>query len=728
VAAAPRGAWAPPVDSLRVLPPLCETMLRPLHSALVGLALPLVLGACPSGGGNSSDSSDPTGTSSATTTASSSGDPSGSATVDPTGGEALDPGRVTIHRLNRTEYNNTVRDLLGTSQTPADNFPADDFGLGFDNIADVLSTSPLQAELYERAADSLIAEAMEIPITAPGVWQVEAESAVASVGASTGDGWNIFSNGEVYQTIEIPYDGEYTFSARVYGQQAGPELPHMNLTVDAAPVGMYDVDAVQGMPAVYEVKVNLKAGVHKFAVEFTNDFYDPNAMLDRNLIVDWFKVEGPNNLPMGPNPQRERIMICDPDKDGEDACLRKILDAFAHRAWRRPVSAAELDRLMAFVADAKAAGDTWEAGLRLALQAALVSPHFIYRVEIDPSPQDLTPHPVSDHELASRLSYFLWSSMPDDELLAAAAAGQLKEPAQIEAQALRLLADPRAHALVDNFAGQWWLIRNIAVAFKDVALYPQWGDALRASMRGEMVRFAETFFAGDRDMMEMMTAKASFVDATLAAHYGLPGEFGPELVEADFGDLPFQGVLNKAGLMTVLSHADHTSPVKRGKWVLESLLCQAPPPPPPGVDTKLEPAEGKTQREILEAHRENPNCIGCHLAMDPLGFGLEHYDPLGAWRELDNGLPIDPSGTLPNGAPFADGLEMQTLISQEPDFVRCVARKTFIYALGRGVELSDLPYVDDVVADFTAQGRRFSELVVALVTSDPFRMRRGDPA
>lgn len=707
-------------------------MTRTRHTRPLGLGLApclgLVLSACPGGGGGQTDTNEPTTSSGATSTATATEGGSLDPTGDPTGGEALDPGRVTIHRLNRTEYNNTVRDLLGTGQTPASNFPADDFGLGFDNISDVLSTSPLQAELYERAADGLITEAMEIPITAPTVWQVEAETAVASIGSSTGDGWNLYSNGEVYQTIEIPYDGEYTFSARVFGQQAGPDLPHMNLTVDAAPVGMFDVDAVQGGPAVYEVKITVKAGVHKFAVEFTNDYYEEMLMLDRNLVVDWFKVEGPIDLPQGDNPQRTRIMICDPDKDGEEPCLRDILSAFARRAWRRPVTGEELDRLMKFIADAKGAGETWEAGLRIALQAVLVSPYFVYRVELDADPVDLTPHALSDHELASRLSYFLWSSMPDDELFAAADAGLLQDPVQVEAQARRMLGDPRAQALIDNFAGQWWLIRNIDVAFKDVATFPQWDDGMRASMRGEMRRFAETFFAGDRDMFEMLTAKDTFVDATLAAHYGIEGAFGPDLVEVDFGDLPFQGILNKAGLMTVLSHADHTSPVKRGKWVLENLLCQAPPPPPPGVDTKLDPVVGKTQREILEAHRNNPDCIGCHLTMDPLGFGLEHYDPLGAWRDLDNGLPIDASGTLPNGAPFADGLEMQTLISSEPDFVRCVARKTFIYSLGRAVTFGDTPYVDGIVDDFTANARRFSDLVVALVTSDPFRMRRGDPA
>lgn len=708
-----------------------ELALRGL--ALAALGTTVVASGCGDSSGrdtasdSANSSTDPDGTDSSQTPTE--GGEEDSATEGDTGEPGdVDPGRVTVHRLNRTEYNNTVRDLLGTSQTPADAFPADDFGLGFDNIADVLSTSPLQAELYERAAEQLIEEAMKLPITEPTVFKIEAETAVASVGSQSGDAWNLYSNGEVYQTIELPYDGKYLFRARVWGQQAGPDLPHVNLTVDQAPVFSVDTEAVANAAEIYEVEITATAGVHKFAVEFTNDYYDEPNMADRNLLVDWFSVEGPQDLIQGENEQRKRIMICDPVVDGEESCGRQVLRAFARRAWRRPVTDAEVDRLYQFITDAKAAGEDFESGLRVALQAVLVSPYFVFRVELDPDPTGLAPHPLGDHELASRLSYFLWSSMPDEELLAAADAGALSDPKQVELQARRLLEDPKAAALIDNFAGQWWLIRNVNVAFKDVLLYPQWDDNMKSSMRSEMRLFAESFFASDRSMLEMVTSKKTFVDERLAKHYGLEGVFGPEFVEADFGDRPYQGILNKAGLMTVLSHADHTSPVKRGKWVLENLLCQTPPPPPPGVDTKLDPVEGATQREILEQHRQDPKCAGCHVAMDPLGFGLEHYDPLGAWRDLENGLPIDPSGTLPDSTPFKDGLEMQTLIAAEPDFSKCVARKTFIYALGRATTVADISYLDEIVAGFETSEYRFADLVVHLVTSDVFRQRRGDPS
>ncbi len=709
-------------------------------SAVLTVCLPLLAVGCydgsvdtgPDSAGPATEAGSATENSGTPTGTPTSSDTNDDTTTDDTGDtgvpEGADPGRVTVHRLNRTEYNNTVQDLLGTKQTPSDAFPADDFGLGFDNIADVLSTSPLQAELYERAADGLIAEAMALPITEPAKFQIEAETAVASVGSQSGDAWNLYSNGEVYSTIELPYDGKYLFRARIWGQQAGPDLPHANLTVDQVPVLMVDTDAVKNGAKIYEIEITAKAGVHKFAVEFTNDFYDKDAMADRNLLVDWFSVEGPQDLVTGENEQRTRIMICDPAVDGEETCGRKILAAFVRRAWRRPGTEAEIDRLYMFITDSKAAGLDFEAGLRLALQAVLVSPYFVFRVELDPTPTDLNPHPLNDHELASRLSYFLWSSMPDAELMAAADQGALQDPKQVELQARRMLEDPRAAALINNFAGQWWLIRNVDSAFKDVLLYPQWDDAMKESMRTEMRMFAESFFASDRSMLEMLTSKKTFVNDRLAAHYGIEGTFGPEYVEADLGDLPYQGILNKAGLMTVLSHADHTSVVKRGKWVMENLLCVSPPPPPPGVDTKLEPSVGKTQREILEKHRADPKCAGCHVVMDPLGFGLEHYDPLGVWRDDENGLTIDPSGTLPNGTPFADGLAMQTLISNEPEFTKCVARKTFVYALGRGTTIADIDYLDAVAAGFETGQYRFADLVVNLVTNDVFRQRRGDPS
>ncbi len=689
------------------------------------------------GGGEDTESAtetSPTSTSASATEGTDSGetDSDSGETDTETGGEdANDPGRVTLHRLNTTEYNNTVRDLLWTEQTPADDFAADDVSLGFDNIADVLTLSPLQAELYERAAESLIEEAMTVAIVDPMTWKREAEGmeVTASVGAANGEFWNLWSEGDLATTIKVEAEGDYLFRVRGYGQQAGDALPHMVLTVDGAMVAEFDVEAINTSPAIFEIEVPLTASSHTFAAGFTNDFFDPDMMLDRNLYIDWLEVSGPQGLEGDPNAQRERIFVCDPQVDGEVACGRTILAAFGRRAYRRPLTEAEIDRLMLLIDEAKGAGGSFDDGLKLALRAILVSPHFIFRVEIDPDPKSLTPHPLSDFEFATRLSYFLWSTMPDDELLALATAGELSDPKVVEEQVMRMIEDPKARALVDNFAGQWFLIRGVNNAFHDEQVFPAWSPELRTAMLGEMQNFTATFFESDRSMLELLTSKETYVNEILAAHYKIDGVVGEDFVPVDLTGTKRQGILTQAGLLSILAHADHTSVVKRGKFLMENILCMSPPPPPADLDIPdLEPPEpGATQREVLEKHREDPICAGCHNLMDPLGFGLEHYDAIGTYRELDNGQPVDASGTIPSGGAFLNGLEMSNLLSQEQDFVACMVRKTFIYSLGRSVTLGDIPYLDEVIIDFELGDHRFADLVVSLATSDVFRMRRGEP-
>ncbi|MGB1276062.1 MAG: DUF1592 domain-containing protein, partial [Nannocystaceae bacterium] len=492
---------------------------------------------------------------------------------DTDGEPAQDPGRVTLRRLNNVEYNNTVQDLLGTEKTPADNLPADEVSLGFDNISDVLTMSPLHAELYELAAEELIEEAMRIPTVEPELWHFEAESEEVdqSVGGASGDYWNIFADGTVSTSVTLEHPGTYRLRAYAFGTQAGDELPHLTLEYDNLAVGDFDVEAEQNTPQLYEVEFEATPGPHLFGVGFTNDFYDPDMMLDRNLLVDYFEIEGPIGLEGETNPQRERIMICDPASDGEEACGREILEAFGRRALRRTVLTSEIDRLMALIDQVQQSGESFEDGLKLALQALLVSPHFLFHVEVDPDPLSTTPHLVDDFEYASRLSYFLWSSMPDDELLAAAASGQLQDPGEREAQVIRMLEDPRAQALVVNFAGQWLMVRAINDAFKDQAVFPEFDDELRASMITEMELFADSILLSDRSMMELLTARRTYVNDLLADHYGL-GPVGPGFVEVDTSEVDRQGVLTQAGILAVLSHASHNSPVKRGKWVMENLL------------------------------------------------------------------------------------------------------------------------------------------------------------
>ncbi len=636
---------------------------------------------------------------------------------------ATDPGRVTMHRLNRVEYNNTVRDLLGTALQPAKDFPADDRGYGFDNISDVLSLSPLQVELYSRAAEDLAREAMNVP--SPSVkTRVEAETLAGQVGAASGEIWNLWSGGELPMTHEFPSTGEYRVSARVYGQQAGPEAVKMNLVVGGAIAGTFDVASTSANPEVVSAVAKVSGGTQVVSVEFLNDYYDPVAGADRNLIIDWIEVEGPIGV-VGTNPIREKIIICDP-KTGTE-CVRQILEKFAERAFRRTVSSAELDRLVAVVDLSKAQGQTVEAGIEIALRAILSSPHFLFRPEMDPNPNATTPaHPLSDFEFASRLSYFLWSSMPDAELFTAARAGKLQDPAEIEAQVDRMLQDPKSDALVDNFAGQWLYTRALDDHQPDYYAFPTWDDNLRASMRQETKLFFREFLRNDLPIKQMLTADFSFIDDRLATHYGLPSP-GPDFVKVTIDDPQRRGLLAQGSVLTVTSFPTRTSPVKRGKWLMTQLLCTEPPPPPPGVEGLVtEQVPTGSIRQRLEQHRASPICASCHVEMDQLGFGLEQYDGIGSFRTEDNGFAVDASGELPGGKKFNGMLELAGIIAEDPRFAHCVTEKMMTYALGRGMYPVDDIHLDHLVKSLDERGQTFVDLIKTVATSEPFRMRRGE--
>jgi len=475
----------------------------------------------------------------------------------------------------------------------------------------------------------------------------------------------------------------------------------------------------------------LTAGAHTVTVEFTNDFFDAEAGADRNLYVDWIDVEGLATV--GPDSVRNKLLLCDPEVDGEDACARQVLETFVPRAWRRPTTPAEIESLLALAAGVQADAGSWEDGIRVALKAALVSPHFIFRVEIDPEPDTLTPHPLGDYEVASRLSYLMWSSMPDADLFARAAAGELSDPAVLRSEVARMLADDRASALVANFFGQWLWVRALSDPLsKDYELFPLFNTDLQASMVTETNLFLQTFVREDRSMQDLLVAEETFIDAPLAELYGLPAPATSEVDENGFARVAFdgaprRGLLTQGGLMSVLSHPNVTSPVRRGKWVLEQLLCMPPPAPPPGVEVPpVEPSEGGTMREQLEQHRADPACAACHNLMDPLGLALEHYSAIGAYRELDAGMAIDVAGVLPDGTAFDGALEMSTLIADHDDFARCTVRKAMTYALGRDVAVADVPYIDEIMDDFYADGMTLEALLAAVVTNDTFTMRHGE--
>lgn len=509
---------------------------------------------------------------------------------------ATDPGRVTLHRLNRAEYNNTVHDLLGTSSTPADDFPIDDRGNGFDNMADVLTLSPLHLSVYHSAAQALAAEALS------------------------------------------------------------------------------------------------------------------NAS------------------------ERATLLTCDLVAQG-DTCVRQILKGFAYRAWRRPIADAELERMMAVVNIAKTNGDSAEVGLGLALRAILLSPHFIFRVELDANPTSLMAHPLSAYELASRLSYFLWSSTPDATLLASAESGALSNATTLKEQAARLLADPRARALIDNFAGQWLHLRAIETLEPDHTLFPSVDAPLLGAMKSETeLLFKDIAFQGT-PLVQLLTANYTYLNDRLAMHYGLPAVGSTELKRVDLsGNAQRGGLLTQAGFLTLSSHVNRTSPVVRGKWVMDELLCSSVPPPPPNVNlaaVSMAKEQGLTQRQALEQHRQDPTCNSCHQLMDPIGLGLENYDAIGAYRDMDAGKPIDANGQLPSGETFVGAKELAARVAAKPEFARCVAKKLYSYALGRP-PVETAGHLDGPTLDALAQGlstnNSFAELTSQIVTSPTFTSRRGEPA
>ena len=425
-------------------------------------------------------------------------------------------------------------------------------------------------------------------------------------------------------------------------------------------------------------------------------------------------------------PARKRILtVATPNEES----ARQILRTFADRAYRRPVRDDELNRLVRLVELARKNGDGFEAGLKLALEAVLVSPHFLFRVELDRRPGDRYVRLVGEFELASRLSYFLWSSMPDDELFRLARAKRLREPGVLEAQVKRMLQSPRSRALVDNFAGQWLQLRNLKGFTPDPARFPGFDEPLRSAMLQETELFFEHVVREDRSVLEFLDANYTFVNERLARHYGIPGVTGDRFRRVDLTGTPRGGILTHASILTVTSNPTRTSPVKRGKWILENILGTPPPPPPPGVQELKEDKEvvlSGTLRQRMEQHRADPGCASCHQRMDPLGFGFENFDAVGAWRDREGKHAIDPSGVLPGGQSFKGPAELRALLRKKEDaFARCLADKMLTYALGRGTERSDRCFIDAIARNLARHGYKFSGLVLEVVKSDPFQKRRG---
>jgi mono/diheme cytochrome c family protein len=657
-----------------------------------------------------------------------------------------DPGRVTVRRLNRTEYNNTIRDLVGVDFQPAEDFPSDDVGHGFDNIGDVLTVSPVLLERYLAAAESIVGRAIVVgappkPPRRPTAAQfLFPRSSVREPRFRTLD-----AKGEFFTFYKLSIEGEYRLRVRAWGNQVGDEPVKLALLLDGKEVYSAPVKAVKGKPDQYESGLlTLKPGSHRAAVAFLNPYTDPKAAkrdeATRSLSVTRLELEGPmDTYPAS----HKRIMACTPGKPWREQA-REILSRFASKAYRRPASDEEVGRLLAIVDAVEKRGDKWEEGIRLALQAVLVSPKFLFRLELDDSSDAAGPHPLDEYQLASRLSYFLWSTMPDDRLFELAAKKALT--ANLDSQVRRMLGDPRAQTLVENFALQWLQLRRLKMAAPDPKLFPSFNEKLRSAMFKETELFVGAVFREDRSILDLIDADFTFLNETIAHHYGIAdtnGNLAGQKPTRPVGDpiygeqfrrvrLPNGargGLLMHASVLTVTSNPTRTSPVKRGKWVLEQILGTPPPPPPPDVPELPENAKAVLSgslRQRMEQHRANPNCAVCHARMDALGFAFENFDAIGAFRTKDGEFPIDPSGTLPDGRSFAGPQELKHILKAKKElFAHTLAEKLLTYALGRGLEYYDRPAVNRIVSALGRDDYRFSTLVLEIARSDPFGLRRG---
>ncbi len=634
------------------------------------------------------------------------------------------PPPVTMRRLNRAEYIHTLRDLLGVDFDATAYFPADEVGHGFDNIADVLSISPALLEKYVDAAERIAALAVvdETP-TQPRAVRYEGRGLrIEGGGNKNGGRAFFFANGTAWTPHEFERNGEYVFEIRAYGQQAGPEVVQLALQLDRRNVHPFAVPAVENKPGTYQFKVRVQGGARRVGVAFLNDYYQPRhpdpKQRDRNAVVLSLAIVGPVDKQPLPISQR-RILPRPPPKTGHAAYLREVMIPLAERAWRRPLEAAEKTRLLQMIDKASPQGASVEARVRVGIVALLTSPHFLFRLE---TPDAQGRRRRDPFELASRLSYFLWSSTPDDALLALARSGKLAERNVLVSQVRRLLRDARASSLAQRFASQWLQIGRVEGATPDPGLFPDFDDTLRRAMRAETEMVFDAVLREHRSIWELIDNDFTFVNEPLAKLYGLPGVRGMTMRRVHLPKGRRGGVLTHASVLTATSNPTRTSPVKRGKWVLEVLLDAPPPPPPPGVDDIDESPEAvaaATFKERLQRHRQDAACAQCHARMDTLGFALEHYDAIGRWRTADGKHPIDASGVLPGGQTIKGAADLRAVVRADAGFLRSLAKNMLVYALGRGLLERDEPALESLVKTLEATPR-LDALIVALVQLDAF--------
>ena len=700
--------------------------------------------------------------------------------IDAAAVESPSPGRPVAHRLNRTEYGNAIRDVFALDIDAAALLPADESLDGFDNIGGVLSVSPLLVDRYLSAARQISRLVVGDPTIGPAfaARTYKADQTVFQ-DTRTSDDLPFGARGGVAVRHQFPLDAEYVVRVallrNILGYVRGLTEPHaLEVRLDGKRLGRITVGGVRSFaPAPLsftgvifgdpqweayaitaddglEVRFTAPAGPHTVAVYFVDERYEREGVLQPRLTglglaysefasapwgpwgpaVDSVTVDGPFN-PTGPGvtPSRSRVFVCRPSVSyEEEACARGILTAAARRAYRRPVEASDLERLMPFFEQGRKAGGSFDAGIQAAIERLLVDPNFLFRIEREPQGVAAgAVFRVSDVDLASRLSFFLWSSVPDDQLLEAAERGTLHDPPVLQREARRMLADTRSRALVDNFAMQWLGLRQLRPATLDEEIFPEYDGSLREAFLRETALFVGDQIRRNRPVPELLTARYTFVNERLAAHYGMAGVYGGHFRRVAVGD-DRAGLLGHGSVLTTTSYPTRTSPVLRGRWLLDNVLGTPPPPPPPTIPP-LPPAtvDNRTLsvRQRTERHRTNPACAGCHVRMDPLGFALDHFDAIGRWRTTaEGGEAVDASGTLPDGTAFAGVAGIRGLVASQPEtFVRTLTAKLMTYALGRALDPGDMPAVRGVVRGAAPSGYTWSALVEGIINSVPFLMR-----
>jgi hypothetical protein len=673
--------------------------------------------------------------------------------LDQTAALRPNPGRTGVHRLNRAEYANAIRDLLALETDVSALLPADDSAYGFDNNADMLTMSTGLLERYLSAASRISRLAVGDTNVKPAVEFYDVSRYFVQDDRVNED-LPFGTRGGLAVRHYFPLDAEY--SVRVHlqrrrpGQEVDVRLDGQHIKTFVVPARNRGVEEAEARDeGEMEIRLPVRAGPRVICVSLAKKAGVPEGLGPAQLPVasisfagragaetgiEKIEVGGPYSIQgPGDTPSRRLILTCRPPTQarGED-CARQILSRLARRAYRRPPSEKDVRRLLEFYQDARARHG-FEAGIQAALERLLVDPQFLFRIERDARPAGgQNAHRLTDFEIASRLSFFLWSSIPDEELLSVAARGQLKDPAVLRTQSQRMLADSRSIALVRNFAAQWLYLRNVKAAAPDVNAFPMFDDNLRQAFQRETELFVASQVRDDQSVVNLLTADYTFVNERLARHYGIPNVYGSHFRRVTLPDETRRGLLGQGSILMVTSYATRTSPVVRGKWLLENILGAPPPAPPPDVPDLPKEGEGgmpASVRERMEKHRSNPACASCHAQMDPLGFALENFDAVGRWRTTDEGnTRIDPSGMLPDGTKFDGPGELrQVLAGRRDEFARTVIEKMLVYALGRGLEYYDMPTVRRIQRDAAASDYRWSSLIQSIVQSTPFQMRRSEP-